>query len=113
MVPHWRPSASVRCFRRTLAFGAAAGVALSVALTPVLVPAFLGILGLGAAAPVAGQFPPQVEVTCSDPSELLGSIAAAIQADAGIPIAITVIAAAIGAVMSGGAGGRGGAGPDY
>lgn len=103
-MPHWRPSTnSAQCFRRTSAFGTVVGAALGIALTPVLAPAFLGILGFGAAEPVAGQFPLQTNVT-SDPSEPLGSIAAAGAGDAAIPIVISVIVAAFGA--------GGGAGPD-
>jgi len=99
-------------------------------LTPVLAPPVLGIVGFGAAGPVACQFPPQSEVAFN-PSELLGSIAAGIQAGIGniaavsafavaqsigmggaVPTIITAIAAAIGASVGGGAGGGGGAGPD-
>jgi hypothetical protein len=46
-------------FRRALdrtrrVIGAVAGAAVGVALTPVLAPALLGVVGFGAAGPVAG-----------------------------------------------------------
>jgi len=69
-------------------------------LTPVVAPAALGIVGLSAAGPVAGQFPPQDEAA-SNPSEPLGSIAAGVQAGIGNVAAGSAYAAAQSIAMGG------------
>jgi hypothetical protein len=97
--------------------GAIAGAAVGIALAPLLAPALLGILGFSAIGPVAGNFlpHPQAEVA-SNPSELLGTAAAVIQAGIGnvaagsafavaqsiamggaIPAAVTAVGAGLGA----------------
>ena len=107
--------------------GVVAGAVVGIALTPILAPALVGLFGFGAAGPVAGMFPPQSKVA-SNPPELLGSIAAGIQAGIGnvaagsafavaqsigmggaIPAVVTAVGATFGAGVGAAAAG---AGPD-
>jgi hypothetical protein len=97
-----------------------------VTLTPVLAPAALGIVGFSAVGPVAGEFLPQAEVE-SNASELLGTVAAGIQAGIGnvavgsafaaaqsiamggaIPTVISAVSAGLGAGIGARAAGSGG-----
>ena len=133
-MPHWRPIATNSPLTCVLAnapqiVGAVAGAVAAIALMPVLAPAFLGILGFGAAGPVAGKSLPQSEVAlASNRLKLLGGIAAGIQAGIGnvaagglfavvqgiaIGAAIPVpVMAVVGGVGAGVGAAAAGAGPD-
>ena len=105
--------------------GVVAGAAVGIALTPVLVPALLGFIGFSAIGPVAGKLPAQAKVA-SNPPELLGTVAAGIQAGIGnvaagsafavaqsiamggaIPAVVTAVGAGVGAAAGAAAAGAG------
>jgi hypothetical protein len=85
-----------------LAIGAVS-TATGVAVAPFVAPVLLGVVGFSAAGPVAGMYPPvrpTIEVA-SKPFELLGSIAAGMQAGIGNVVAGSLFAAAQSVAMGG------------
>jgi hypothetical protein len=81
----------------------AVGAATGVALTPFVAPVLLGVVGFSAIGPVAGMFPlarPTIEAA-SKPFELLGSIAAGMQAGIGNVVVGSLFATAQSVAMGG------------
>jgi hypothetical protein len=85
-----------------LAIGAI-GTGAGVALVPFVAPVMLGVVGFGAAGPIAGMFPPvrpTIEAA-SKPFEPLGSIAAGMQAGIGNVVVGSLFATAQSVAMGG------------
>ncbi|KAH8994542.1 hypothetical protein EDB92DRAFT_1849784 [Lactarius akahatsu] len=86
-------------------FMAAAGAVLGVVLTPIVAPVFLGIVGFGAAGPIAGTAAAAIQAGIGNVAA--GSLFATAQSVAmggSIPTVITAIGAGVGAAIGAGAG---------
>ena len=83
----------------------AAGAGTSAVLVPFLAPVALGLVGFGAAGPVAGEFPPEwcgiIRSAHTNKLELVGSIAAGVQAGIGNVVAGSLFAGAQSVAMGG------------
>jgi hypothetical protein len=81
------------------------GFAASLIFTPMLAPAFLGFIGFSAIGPVAGKFPPKwcgmIRSAHTNKLELVGSIAAGVQAGIGNVVAGSLFAIAQSIAMGG------------